>query len=230
MASFISGLLGTDAGKATTKAAGQNFAAINGMYNLGTSAINTGEGKSAAELDKAIASYTPWVDTGTSANTMYANALGLNGADGNTAATGAFQASPGYQWTLDNAIQGSNRAAAAAGMGASGNALIAAQDRGAQVANQEYGGWLDRLFGVSGQGLDAASGQAQGYTNKGSLYQNTTDQQLGLLSDYTSGLMGTFNQAAKGKEANSAALGELGSSLGNLFSKTKTGSAFLGFL
>lgn len=225
----LGSLMGTDFGNATKKAAGQNFAAINGMYNLGNTAINTGEQKSEGALTSAIGSYAPWVGTGTKANTLYADALGLNGAEGNAAATDAFQTSPGYDWARENALRGSERAAAASGMLASGNTLAALQDRSAQVANQEYGGWLDRLNGVSGQGLNAASGQAQGYTNLGGLYQGTTSRRLGLLGDYTSGLMGTFNQAAEGQEANNAAWGRIGTSLGDLATRGLSSSNFKGF-
>ena len=50
---------------------------------------------------------------------MSANALGLNGPAGNAAATAAFQAGPGYQFALEQGLEGINRTANAAGMGAS---------------------------------------------------------------------------------------------------------------
>lgn len=230
MASFLSGMLGLDSGKATQKAAAQNLTALAGMWERGKNFINTGEAKSADYLGQAATQFQPWQQSGATANTAAMNALGLNGAAGNAAARDTFQAGPGFEWTRDNAIIGSNRAAAAAGMGASGNALIAAQDRAANVANQEWGGWLDRVLGVSQQGQQAAGQTANALTNLGGLYQNTTDQRLGLNNMFTSGLIGANNQYAQGKEAQNAGLADLGGSLGNLFAKTKTGSAFLGFL
>ena len=224
MASFLSGMLGLDSGKATQKAAAQNLTALAGMWERGKKFINTGEAKSADYLTQAAGQFQPWQQTGTAANTMVGNALGLNGASGNAAATSAFQTSPGYDWTLNNALQGSERAAAASGMLASGNTLTALQDRASQVANQEYGSWLDRLMGVSTQGQQAAAGTADALTNLGGLYQRTADQRLGLNNSFTTGLIGANNQYAQGKEAQNAGLASLGSSLGGLTGK------FLGFL
>ncbi|MEN6549158.1 MAG: hypothetical protein ABFE07_24200 [Armatimonadia bacterium] len=230
MASFLTGMLGLDAGEGTKKAAAQNLTALAGLWNRGKKFINEGEAKSADYLGQAATQFQPWQQTGTAANTMVGNALGLNGASGNTAATSAFQTSPGYDWTLNNALQGSERAAAAGGMLASGNTLTALQDRGAQVANQEYGSWLDRLTGVSQQGQQAAGQTANALTNLGGLYQNTTGQRLGLNNTFTAGMIGANNQYGQGQEAQSAGQAALGSDLGSLFGKTKTGSAFLGFL
>lgn len=224
MASFLTGMLGLDAGEGTKKAAAQNLTALAGLWNRGKKFINEGEAKSADYLGQAATQFQPWQQTGTAANTMVGNALGLNGASGNTAATSAFQTSPGYDWTLNNALQGSERAAAAGGMLASGNTLTALQDRGAQVANQEYGSWLDRLMGVSGQGQQAAGQTANALTNLGGLYQNTTGQRLGLNNTFTAGMIGANNQYGQGQEAASAGQAGLGSSLGNLAGK------FLGFL
>ncbi|MDQ0303801.1 hypothetical protein [Ancylobacter polymorphus] len=224
MASFLSGMLGLDSGKATQKAAGQNLTALAGLWNRGTKYIDQGEAKSADYLGQAAGQFQPWQQTGTAANTMVGNALGLNGASGNAAATSAFQTSPGYDWTLKNALQGSERAASASGMLASGNTLTALQDRASQVANQEYGSWFDRLMGVSTQGQQAAGQTANALTNLGGLYQNTTDQRLGLNNTFTSGLIGANNQYAQGKEAQNAGLAGIGSSLGGLAGK------FLGFL
>lgn len=103
--------------------------------------------------------YDPYTQTGNSANTMYANALGLNGPGGNTAATGAFQAGPGYNFALGQGIQALDRSAAGSGMFGSGNAAMALNDYGQGMANQEYGNWLQRLGGLGAQGLTAAGGQ-----------------------------------------------------------------------
>ena len=43
-------------------------------------------------------------------------------------------------------------------MAASGNTLDAITRLGSNLANQEYGSWLDRLSGQAGQGLQAATG------------------------------------------------------------------------
>jgi len=202
---FLSGLLGLDAGKPTMAAALNNRDQYQRLRDVGHTTINDGQNESVGALNNAINAYAPYAQTGQAANTMYGNALGLNGADGNAAATGAFQTGPGYQFALDQGTQAALRGASAAGMLNSGNTLTALTGYGQGLANQEYGSWLDRLAGQSAQGLQAAGGQAQGYNNISNAYQNSIDRRLALEGDYTSGITGATNQAASGGEANKAA-------------------------
>jgi hypothetical protein len=181
-------------------------------------------------LNQAIDQFSPYNQTGQAANTTLANALGLNGAAGNTAAQGAFQANPGYQFNLDQQLQATNRGAAAGGMLASGNLLTALQDRSSQVANQEYGGWLDRLAQQSGQGLQAASGAASGYGRLSDLYQQGTGQRLGLGQYVTGGKAGANSMYAQGGEMNAKSLAGLGEELGGLAGTAFKGFKFPGFL
>ncbi len=197
---FLSSLTGSNIGKATTKAIGQNNALLTNFQNAGNQIIDTGEQKSAGALDQAVSNYDPYLTAGKSATSMYSDALGLNGADGNAAATGAFQASPGYQFSLDQGTQAALRGASAAGMLNSGNTLTALSQYGTGLANQEYGSWLDRLNGLSGQGLSAANGASGALGNVASLYQNTANDRLGLESSVTQGQMGLNNDLAKVKE------------------------------
>lgn len=210
---FLGALTGSDVGKATKAAANQNKGLITNFQNTGNNIINTGEAKSEGALNSAIGAYQPWVTSGGAANTMYANANGLNGADGNAAATSAFQAGPGYQFAMDQGTQAALRGASAAGMLNSGNTLTALDEYGQGVANQGFNSWLDRLNGMSTQGLQAAAGQASGYGAKSELYQNTAGDRLGLESGVTQGLLGVNNQIAQAKEAKTAAQGSF---LGNL--------------
>jgi hypothetical protein len=204
---FLGALTGSDVGKATKAAANQNKNLITGFQTTGNQIINTGEDKSGAALDSAVGAYQPWVGTGEQANTLYADALGLNGTAGNARATGAFQTGPGYDFALKQGEQSALRGASAAGMLNSGNTLTALTQFGQGLADQEYGSWLDRLNGVSGQGLSAAGGQAQGYGAKADLYQGTADDRLGLESGVTQGLMGVNNQIAQAQEAKTSAQG-----------------------
>lgn len=116
-----------------------------------------------------IAQYQPWIDSGRSADAMYTNALGLNGAGGNAAATDAFHVGPQYAWNRDQAIDASARKANALGIGGSGNTLSAITTLGENLANNEYGSWLTNLNNASGRGLTAASGAAQGNYNLANL-------------------------------------------------------------
>lgn len=227
---FLSSLTGSKTGKATMTASDQNKDALFALRATGNNIIADGEQKSLGALNQSIGAYQPWVDSGTAANTMYGNAIGLNGSDGNAAATSAFQAGPGYQFALDQGNQAALRGASAAGMLNSGNTLTALSQYGQGLANQEYGGWLDRLSGLSSQGLQAASGQAQGYNNIANLYQNSADDQLSLESGVTQGLQSANNQWATGMEANNSARGGfLGGLLKGgvgLLTKAATGGLF----
>lgn len=226
---FLGSLTGSNTGKATMAAADQNKGLITGFQGLGNNIINTGEQKSEGALDSAIGAYQPWVTSGGAANNLYGDALGLNGSEGNVRATGAFQTGPGYEFARNEAEQAGLRAASAGGMLASGNTLAALSDRTQGIANQEYGSWLDRLSGMSTQGLSAAGGQASGYGAKSDLYQRGTDNRLDLESNVTKGLMDTNNQWAQGKEAqNQAKSGFLGGLLkGGLSIATKAASGGL---
>lgn len=169
------------------------------------SRVNDGQNESVAALNKAVDAYAPYAASGAAANTMYDNAIGLNGADGNAAAVSAFQAGPGYDFAVDSATKAALRGASAGGMLASGNTLTALSKLGGDFANQEYGSWLDRLAGRTTQGLQAAGGAASGYNNISNAYQSSIDRRLGLENAYTSGITGSTNQAAQGGEFNKAA-------------------------
>jgi hypothetical protein len=220
---FLSGLLGLDAGKATMKAAKQNRADIDALGTRGFDIINAGENKAQGLLNEAGGLYDPYAQTGAQANGMYANALGLNGAGGSDAARTAFRSGPGYDFQVDEAMRGAERAASAGGMLASGNLMADMLARGQNLANQGYGGWMDRLSSQAGQGMQAAQGKAGTLTNLANLYQDTTGQRLGWDSSIVAGRMGVNNQYASGKEANKGAWAGLGQSIGNMAGKAMFG-------
>lgn len=97
--------------------------------------------------------YSPTLEKGFN---TYADALGLNGAQGNANAQSAFTAGPGYQFLVDEATQAALRAGSAQGNLASGNTTAAITDRASGLANQEWSSWLDRLNGLGTQGLGVA--------------------------------------------------------------------------
>lgn len=220
---FLSGLLGLDAGKAKMKAAKQNRAEIDALGTRGFGYIDQGENRSQAALNEAGALYDPYLGSGVQANGMYSNALGLNGVAGSDAARSAFRAGPGYDFQVDEAMRGAERAASAGGMLASGNLMAEMLARGQSLADQEYGSWMDRLANQAGQGLHAAGGKTGTLGSLANLYQSTTGQRLGLDSSIVAGRMGATNQYAEGKEANKGAWANLGSAIGNMAGKAVFG-------
>lgn len=199
--SFLSGLFGGGKNYASD-AAKKNKGIINQFDRDANNIINTGETRSAGAINRAIGGYQPYVDAGAGAITMQGNALGVNGASGNDAATEAFRAGPGYQFALDQGTQAALRGASAAGMLASGNTLTGLAQYGQGLADQEYGSWLNRLSGLSGQGLAATGGQAGALGGLADLYQGTADDRLGVESTVAQGKMGANNAwaTARGQE------------------------------
>ncbi|KAA0697417.1 hypothetical protein DTW90_18475 [Neorhizobium sp. P12A] len=227
---FLSSLSGSDVGNNTLKALKQNTGLLNSFDTTGNTIIDTGEGKSADAINAGIAGYQPYLDTGTNALGTYSDALGLNGADGNARATDAFHTSPGYNFAVDQGTQAALRGASAAGMLNSGNTLTALTQFGQGTADQEYNSWLDRLNGLQGQGLTAASGQQAGDTSLAGLYQTGTDNRLGLENTVTQGKMGINTQTGQIQDQQQAAKDSfLGSLLGgglSLGTKALSGGLF----
>ena len=141
--------------------------AINTGYGNATGALSQYAGQAQGTLQNGVtgamgtilggnAALAPYQANGGAASTALGNALGLNGPAGSAAATSAFQAAPGYQYTLDQATSAQQRAAAASGMNASGNLLTAIGQTGANLANQGFQTYIQNLQNAGSQGLTAS--------------------------------------------------------------------------
>lgn len=75
----------------------------------------------------------------------------------------SFQQSPGFQFAMDQAMQGGNHAAAAGGMAGSPQHEQQNMQLATNLGNQEYNNWLQNAMGMYGQGLQGA----QGMSNQG---------------------------------------------------------------
>lgn len=87
-------------------------------------------------------------------------AAGGAGAGGVGEALQRFRESLGFRDTQNAALRGVGANAAARGLLGSSGTGNTFQRSAANLANQTYGGFLDRLTGVAGRGQQAASGQA----------------------------------------------------------------------
>lgn len=175
---FFDSIFGLGTSKSTQKAAGQANQLINattGVTNQlltdsadrakgditnysgqARDALTGGVNQAVGTVQGSNGLFQPFASTGTAANGMLGNALGLNGQAGNDAATAAFQTSPGYQFSVDQATDAAARKAASLGMAGSGNTLDAVTRLAGNLADQQYGSFLDRLQGLGSQGLTAA--------------------------------------------------------------------------
>ena len=159
------------------------------------------------------ARYAPAVD-------LYQGALGVRGPEAAAAARNAFQASPGYDWARDQALQAVERSGAGRGMLMSGNTLTALQDRGNQLANQEWGDYLTRLGGFVAPEYNAAlataGGRAGAYGALPAIYSDAAGKQINLGSKTAEGIAGENTAAAAAELGGSANLWRLGLELANL--------------
>lgn len=188
---WLGDFLGLNKGKGTEGAASAN-------QNILTQLQQTGGGY----LDQANQNSQNLLGQAQSGATMYANALGLNGAAGNTAATSAFQTNPGYEFSLDQGENALERTAASRGQLASGQSGIDLQNYGINTADNAYQQWLGNLAPYNSELSGATSGA------------NTS---LDNLTDFAGTIAGgqsaANNQAAAGQEAGQGGLWNI---LGNI--------------
>lgn len=126
----------------------------------------------------------------------------LYGFDDGTADMSAFMASPDYQFRLqqgNNAIQGAAAARGGLFSGATGKALT---DYNQNTAAQEFDNYVNRLFGVTGIGQQAATGIANAALGKGNkmagIYQNMGDNQANAIMSQANALGGIGDAVGAG--------------------------------
>lgn len=197
------GLFDIFTGDPAKEAAEKNRQLLLQNQTTGTNTLTGGQTNSLAALDSAATAYDPLKSLAAKyggGTSLYLDSLGVNGADGNARATGAFQAGPGYQYAVDQSLEGINRKANAAGGLVGGNTLAALSDRAGNMANQEYGSWQDRLGGLISPELSATSGAAAGLgalgVGKAGIYQDTAGKIAGLGTNTANNVAGQNTQEA----------------------------------
>jgi hypothetical protein len=155
-------------------------------------------------VNQAIGYYEPYYDAGLSGLDMLTNALGLNGAQGNAAATSAFQASPGYNFTLDQGIGALDRSAAARGLLNSGNQTGDVLNYATGLANQDYNNWLSGVGGLSQLGMTATQGMAGQQDTLASLATQFGRDQANLFSNTSNSIADRLFEGQLSDAASSA--------------------------
>lgn len=134
------------------------------------------------QYDQSRADQLPFLQAGQGAIGTYASLLGQNGAPAQTAAMGQFQASPDYNFRLNEGARALTARNAALGIQDSGAAQRSAMQYGQGLASQEYGNWANRLAALGGVGQTAAANNAQvggNYANAVTGINQNTAQALG---------------------------------------------------
>ncbi len=106
------------------------------------------------QFNQTRADLAPWRSTGGGALAKLSDLYGLGG---NAPDPSVFQASPGYQFRVQQGLQGIDRGAAARGLLHSGAAVKAEDNYTQNLASQEFGNYTNTLMGIAGTGQQAAN-------------------------------------------------------------------------
>lgn len=215
-------------GQPAKDAAAKNTTLLQQNQTAGTTTLQGGQTGALGALTTAGGMYAPLAQKYGGATSLGLDALGVNGAAGNTRATDAFHAAPGYQYSVDQSLDGINRHAAAGGGPAiGGNTLAALSDRAGSMADQGYQTWLNNLNGYVSPELSAVSGQAGAEAAKAPVYTGTANSIANLGTNTTNGIANQNTQSANAEMAGSKNLWGLGMGLAQLGVGAATGGTSL---
>lgn len=151
------------------------------------------------QYDLSRADQMPWLQAGRGALGTYSSLLGQNGSEAQGAAMQQFQASPDYNFRLNEGARALTARNAALGIQDSGAAQRSALQYGQGLASSEYGNWANRLASLAGVGQTAANTNAQiGQNYAGSVSNILQNNAQNLSSSYAqqgqanAGLWGTL--------------------------------------
>ena len=164
-----------------------------------------------------LSALSPYSTQGEAAFGRLSDLMGINGQGASNNAMSMYQASPGFQYALDNANRSTENSAAARGSLMSGATLKALQNNGVQLANQDYGNYLSRL-GALGQ---------MGYAATGAENQARNVVAQGVNQNYSA--IGNA-QASQNAGYLGAGMNLAGSLVGNLFAPGSSAMTGLGKL
>lgn len=192
---FLDSLLGNTSADASKAAAADTYAKqqaastqLQGQGANYASALGGLGQNYATSMGNLAQGYQPWIDTGQGANTAVQQLI---------ANPSSVSSLPGYQFQLQQGTRSLDHSAVANGnlfSGAQGKAL---QSYGQNLADTTYGNQLQRLLGVSQQGL-GAQGQANQLSSQGLTggLGAATQGQTGQLGADTSAYGGNMQSAS----------------------------------
>lgn len=158
----------------------QGLQAVDQGQDASLDELSRGFGDARNEYSAASDLYTPYATTGLNAFNLYADATGVNGADGVTRARAAFTDSPGYTKMVDDATDATARKFSALGALGSGNTVQAVTDRASDLADRSYQEYLGNLDNVAKTGYSATGAQAGLTKGIGDLYAQESSAKSGV--------------------------------------------------
>lgn len=190
----------TGGSQAASKAAEQNRQLYQGYENKGIGALDTAYGTSKGYLDENRSTFDDLAGLGTKyggATNLLLGGLGAGTDADRTAAYDAFRAQPGQQYAIDQASDAAARKGNALGVG-TGNIIDSVRSTAQNVADQQWGSYLDRLAGFISPEVQTTAGAASGRsanlgalsglsqqdaTNRINVYGNSTGGQAKANTD-----------------------------------------------
>jgi len=152
-------------------------------------ALATGYQGAQANYGNAQSMYAPYAQQGQQANSMYGNALGLNGVQAQKDFGSNYAASdPFREQNADFANAGLMRQWNARGMADSGASRLAVSRASLERGSQDYGNYLNRLQGAGQQGFQATGAQAGLEQGKGDLATGYGQTRAGNEINYSNAL------------------------------------------
>jgi len=165
----------------------------------------------------------PYRGAGETALQSYMGSLGLGGAGARQSALEAFQASPGYQFALEEGLKGVQRGLAPRGLAGSGREAKELSRYATGLAGQEYGGWQQQLADLATGGRASAEQAAQ--------RQYQTGGQLAELGvGYGGSLADLYERLSQSQAESQLAQAQAAQQRGQAFGQFGIGSAILGKL
>ena len=156
---------------AARNALSSGYGAADKAYGQGRSDVNSGYRNALSSLasgtNNAVGAYQPYAATGQNANTMYSNALGLNGQAAQQTFQQNYQADPFRDANADFANEALMRVMNARGLSGSGTAAAAVAQESLRRGSEDYNNYLNRLSGLQSQGQQTAGNIANLYANQG---------------------------------------------------------------
>ena len=180
-----------------------------GQYlNQGSSSLGQaqtqGLGAINSAYDQGVSALSQFIQPGMNAYNLQADLSGANSPERQAQAFANYQEGPEQAYLREQGLRAVTQNARAAG-GVGGNVLKELQRQGIGMAAQDYQNSFNRLAGLSGQGLNAASGvgQLRGSQGQaaGSLISNIGQAQA-QLSGQGASLEGQLGQAGANLQSN----------------------------
>ena len=151
--------------------------------------------------DRKKANFAPDIAVGNAALDREEQHLGLKPSDPGFDATAYLRDTPGYKFNQAEAANAITTNAYAAGLGDSGAAYKALQQRAQSIADNNFNTYLSQITGLANQGLEAKSsiaGISQNYANASNqITQNAANAASGAAQQQGSIWSGALSQLGK---------------------------------